>query len=239
MRRSFKMSKSRGNVVNPDSIVNDYGADTFRLYEMYMGPLEAQKPWNTRDIVGMSRFLNKVWRNFTGESEEDANPTKVIVANATIPEALDRQMHRAMKKVAEDIEGLRFNTAIAELINLNNSMVGLSPLPRELAENFVLMLSPFAPHLAEELWSALGHNKSLARRPWPTFDPVKLVESTMELPVQVNGKVRDKITVSADASEAEVLAAAETAEKVRPWLEGKSIKKKLYVQKKLVNLVVG
>ncbi|HWE04125.1 MAG TPA: class I tRNA ligase family protein, partial [Tepidisphaeraceae bacterium] len=148
--RSFKMSKSRGNVVNPDAIVKDYGADTFRLYEMYMGPLEAQKPWNTRDIIGMYRFLNRVWRNFTGESEDDVNPTKVIVADGPIPEALDRQMHRAIKKVADDIESLRFNTAIAELINLNNAMVGLGPIRRELAENFALMLAPFAPHMAEE-----------------------------------------------------------------------------------------
>ncbi len=237
--RSFKMSKSRGNVVNPDSIVADYGADTFRLYEMYMGPLEAQKPWNTRDIVGMSRFLNKVWRNFVGDSEEDMNPAKVPVSDSSIPDSLDRQMNRTIKKVAEDIETLRFNTAIAELINLNNAMIGLSPLPRELAENFVLMLAPFAPHLAEELWAALGHNKSLARRPWPSFDPAKLIESNMELPVQVNGKLRDRIMVSADADEASILAAAEASDKVRPWTDGKTIKKRLYVPKKLVNLVVG
>ncbi|MDB5300847.1 MAG: leucyl-tRNA synthetase, partial [Phycisphaerales bacterium] len=237
--RSFKMSKSRGNVVSPDAIVQDYGADTFRLYEMYMGPLEAQKPWNTRDIVGMSRFLNKVWRNFTGDPEDDASPPKVIVAHAANPGDLDRQMHRTIKKVGEDIEGLRFNTAIAELINLNNSITGLSPLPRELAENFVLMLAPFAPHLAEELWSGLGHSKSLARRPWPTYDPAKLEESTLELPVQVNGKVRDKILVPATADEESILTAAEGADKVRPWLEGKVIKKRLYVPKKLVNLVVG
>ena len=237
--RSFKMSKSRGNVVNPDKIVADYGADTFRLYEMYMGPLEAQKPWNTRDIVGMSRFLGKVWRNFTGETEEDPTPTRVNVTDGPIPEALDRQMHRTVKKVGEDIESLRFNTAIAELINLNNAMTGLSPLPRELAETFALLLAPFAPHLAEELWEALGHNKSLARRPWPSYDPAKLVESVLELPVQVNGKLRDKIAVPADASEAEILATAERAEKVIPWVEGKTVKKRLYVPKKLVNLVVG
>ncbi|MDB5332341.1 MAG: leuS [Phycisphaerales bacterium] len=237
--RSFKMSKSRGNVVSPDDIVKDYGADTFRLYEMYMGPLEAQKPWNTRDIVGMSRFLNKVWRNFTGDPEDDASPPKVIVADAAIPADLDRQMHRTIKKVGEDIEALRFNTAIAELINLNNSITGTGPLPRELAENFAIMLAPFAPHLAEELWSGLGHTKSLARRPWPTYDPAKLVESTLELPVQVNGKVRDKIMVAADADEESILKSAESAEKVRPWLEGKAIKKRLYVPKKLVNLVVG
>jgi leucyl-tRNA synthetase len=238
--RSFKMSKSRGNVVNPDKIIDDYGADTFRLYEMYMGPLEAQKPWNTRDIVGMSRFLNSVWRNLVGD-EEDKDPAKrnVKIEQLPVPEAIDRQMHRTIKKVGEDIEALRFNTAIAELIKLNNEVVGMSPIPRELAENFVLMLSPFAPHIAEEIWSRLGHTKSLARRPWPVYEPAKLTESTMELAVQVNGKVRDKITVPADADESTILKTAESAEKVQPWINGKAVKKRLYVPKKLVNLVVG
>ncbi|MGH7213323.1 MAG: leucine--tRNA ligase [Tepidisphaeraceae bacterium] len=234
---SFKMSKSRGNVVNPDDIVRDYGADTFRLYEMYMGPLEAQKPWNTRDIVGMSRFLNAVWRNFVGD--EESNKVAKIVANGPIPEAIDRQMHRAIKKVGDDIASLRFNTAIAELIKLNNEVGKLAEVPRELAENFSLMLAPLAPHIAEELWVRLGHTKSLARRPWPTYDEAKLEESTMELPVQVNGKVRDKITVPADADEATILQTAEAAEKVKPWVDGKTVRKRLYVPRKLVNLVVG
>jgi leucyl-tRNA synthetase len=235
--RSFKMSKSRGNVVNPDHIVADYGADTFRLYEMYMGPLEAQKPWNTRDIVGMSRFLNGVWRNLVGD--EESGKTVTITDNGPIPEAVDRQMHRAIKKVAEDIQGLRFNTGIAELIKLNNEITGMPSVPRELAENLTLMLAPFAPHIAEELWERLGHTKSLARRPWPTFDEAKLVESEMELPVQVNGKVRDKIKVPADADESTILQAAEASEKVKPWIDGKTIKMRKYVPKKLVNLVVG
>jgi len=233
--RSFKMSKSRGNVVNPDQIVAEYGADTFRLYEMYLGPLEAQKPWNTRDIVGMSRFLNSVWRNLIGEAETSGTRA----ADGPIPDTLDRQMHRTIKKVADDIAALRFNTAIAELIKLNNSMTGLPKIPRELAENFVLMLAPFAPHIAEELWERLGHHRSLSQRPWPTVDETKLVESTMELPVQVNGKLRDKITVPQEADEQLVLAAALAAEKVIPWLAGKKIVKKIYVPKKLVNFVVG
>jgi len=255
--RSFKMSKSRGNVVNPDDIVRDYGADTFRLYEMYMGPLEAQKPWNTRDIVGMSRFLNSVWRNLVGDEESSEfrmqNSGKATVGvpasagmssvakieNAPVPDAIDRQMHRTIKKVADDIKGLRFNTAIAELIKLNNETSHLGVVPRELAENLVLMLAPFAPHIAEELWSKLGHTKSLARRPWPSFDPAKLQESTIELPVQVNGKLRGHINVPSDADESTVLQTAEAAEKVKPWVAGKTIRKKLYVPKKLVNLVVG
>ncbi|HEY2585795.1 MAG TPA: leucine--tRNA ligase [Tepidisphaeraceae bacterium] len=236
--RSFKMSKSRGNVVNPDTIVQDYGADTFRLYEMYMGPLEAQKPWNTRDIVGMSRFLNSVWRNIIGGDEEAPVPGTRAV-DAPIPDALDRQMHRTIKKVAEDITGMRFNTAIAELIKLNNEMGKLPAIPRPLAEDFTLMLAPFAPHIAEEIWQRLGHDRSLARHPFPAYDEAKLTKSTMELPVQVNGKLRDKITVAADADEASILRTATSAPGIQQWVNGKSIKKQIYVPKKLVNLVVG
>jgi leucyl-tRNA synthetase len=234
--RSFKMSKSRGNVVNPDQIVGDYGADCFRLYEMYMGPLEAQKPWNTRDIVGMSRFLNAAWRNLVGDDEPAGSAVRIV--DSAIPDGLDRQMHRTIRKVGEDIAALRFNTAIAELIKLNNDMGKLPAVPRELAENFTLLLAPFAPHIAEELWQRLGHHKSLARRPWPTFDESKLAESTMELPVQVNGKLRDKISVPADADEPTILAAAAKSEKVQPWLAGKTLRKQLYVPGKLVNFVV-
>jgi len=233
--RAFKMSKSRGNVLNPDDIVRDYGADTFRLYEMYMGPLEAQKPWSTRDIVGQTRFLNSIWRNLVGD-EESQKVAKIV--DTPIPDSIDRQMHKAIKKVAEDIEALRLNTAIAELIKLNNEVTGLSEVPRQLAENLILMLAPFAPHIAEEIWQRLGHTQSLARHPWPKLDPAKLVEDTMELPVQVNGKLRGKITVRADATEETILAAAEIDREVKPWIEGKPIKKKLYIPKKLVNFVV-
>jgi leucyl-tRNA synthetase len=232
--RSFKMSKSRGNVANPDDLVRDYGADALRLYVMYLGPLEAQKPWNTRDIVGMTRFLNSVARNLGVDTGGVTSVTP-----SPIPEALDRQMHRTIKKVAEDIEAMRFNTAIAELIKLNNEVTGLTEIPRELAENFALMLSPFAPHLAEEIWEKLGHHKSLSHRPWPTFDPAKLTESMMELPVQVNGKVRDRITVPADASQDDILALAEKAPALQTWIAGKTIKKRLYVEKRLINFVVA
>jgi leucyl-tRNA synthetase len=234
--RSFKMSKARGNVVNPDDIVKDHGADTFRLYEMYMGPLEAQKPWNTRDIIGMFRFLNAAWRNLVGDEEAGK---AAVIDDSPIPEALDRQMHRAIKKVGEDIAGLRFNTAIAELIKLNNEITGRASVPRVLAENFVLMLAPFAPHLAEEVWQRLGHEKSLARHPWPSYDESRLVETTMELPVQVNGKLRGKASVPADASKEAILRAAREVEAVRPWMEGKAVKKEIYVPGKLVNFVVG
>jgi leucyl-tRNA synthetase len=234
--RSFKMSKSRGNVINPDAIVENHGADAFRLYEMYMGPLEAQKPWNTRDIVGMSRFLASVWRNLVGDDER--NKVAQIV-ESEIPDALDRQMHRTIKKIGEDITHLRFNTALAELIKLNNEITQLATIPRKLAETLTLLLAPFAPHLAEEIWERLGKPPSIAHANWPAFDESKLVESTMEIPVQVNGKLRGKITVSADASEADVLSAARREPNIATWLDGKTIRKELYVPKKLVNFVIA
>jgi leucyl-tRNA synthetase len=238
--RSFKMSKSRGNVVNPNGIVDDYGADAFRLYEMYMGPLEMQKPWNTRDIIGMSRFLNAVWRNLVGgdddESIQDSGTKRV--ADVPVPDAVERQLHRAIKKVAEDIEALRFNTAIAALIEVNNKLTHLPSVPQWFAEQFTLILAPFAPHVAEEIWSRLGHKESLARHAWPAYDPAKLVESTLELPVQVNGKLRGKITVPADADEGTILTAAKADPGVKSWVDGKTLVKQLYVPKKLVNFVV-
>jgi leucyl-tRNA synthetase len=167
------------------------------------------------------------------------DPHKTRVADEKVPDALDRMMHRTIKKVGDDIAGLRFNVAIAELIKLNNELNQLPHVPRELAENLTLMLAPFAPHVAEEIWSRLGHTKSLARRPWPQYDEAKLTESTMELPVQVNGKLRDKISVPADADETTILATAAQAAGAQQWLAGKAIKKKLYVPKKLVNFVVG
>jgi leucyl-tRNA synthetase len=233
--RSFKMSKSRGNVVNPDQIVGDYGADTLRLYEMYMGPLETQKPWNTRDIIGMSRFLNGVYRHLVGDEELAKTAS---IKDEPIPDALDRQMHRTIKKVGQDIEALRFNTAIAELIKLNNEMVHLTTMPKKLAENFTLMLAPFAPHIAEEIWSRLGNAPSVSRQKWPEYDPQKLADDTMELAVQVNGKLRGTVTVATDSTEDIVLQSARQVPTVQTWLQGKTLVKQLYVAKKLVNFVV-
>lgn len=240
--RSFKMSKSRGNVVNPDEIVEEYGADCLRLYEMYMGPLEAQKPWNTRDIIGMWRFIHAVWRNIVGDTDEaPAGPETAAtrVADAPPSDDLNRQLHRVIKKVGEDIEALRFNTAIAELIKLNNDLGKLPAVPKAVADAFTILFSPFAPHMAEEIWQKLGHTDSVQQAAWPTYDPALLVETSIELPVQVNGKLRDKITVPADADEGTVFAAVEASEKIKPWIEGKSVKKRLYVSKKLVNYVVA
>ena len=233
--RSFKMSKSRGNVVNPDAIVEEYGADAFRLYEMYMGPLEQQKPWSTRDIVGMSRFLSRVYRTFVGDPEAGG---PVPLQGDELPEALDRRLHRAIKKVGEDIESLRFNTAIAELIELVNEASRAESLTRSFARTYALLLSPFAPHLAEEIWRGpLGMETSVVTADWPSYDEAKLVESSVEMPVQVNGKVRGRVTVHADADEATVLSAAEA--EVASHVEGKTIRKRIVVPGKLVNLVVG
>jgi leucyl-tRNA synthetase len=184
----------------------------------------------------MSRFLSAVYRNLLGDDENPTGPK--VVENMPLPEALERQMHRAIKKVGEDIEALRFNTAIAELIKLNNEMTKLPAVPHPLAENFTLMLAPFAPHLAEEIWQRTGHDGSLARHPWPQYDQAKLAESSIEIPVQVNGKLRDKITVPADSDEETVLKAAEGAERVRQWIDGKTMVKRLYVPGKMVNFVV-
>jgi leucyl-tRNA synthetase len=238
--RSYKMSKARGNVVNPDEIVRDYGADSFRLYEMYLGPLEAQKPWNTRDIVGMSRFLDSVWRNLIGEDREGVSPEtgSTRIADVEISDVLERQLHRAIKKVAEDIEVLRFNTAIAELIKLNNELKGLDKVPQWFAERFVLLLAPFAPHQAEEIWQRLGHDQSLARHAWPDYDAAKLIETNMELPVQVNGKLRGKINVPTDADRESILTAAKADAGVQHWINGKTIVKELYVPMKMVTFVI-
>ncbi|MBC7782367.1 MAG: leucine--tRNA ligase [Burkholderiales bacterium] len=232
--RSFKMSKSRGNVVNPDDIVEEYGADCFRLYEMYMGPLEAQKPWNTRDIIGMWRFLNSVWRNFIGEDE-----ARVTLTGGHANDEIDRMLHRTIKKVSEDIESLRFNTAIAELIKLNNEIAKLTAVPQAVAEVFALLLSPFAPHIAEELWLRMGHTESIQKAHWPHYDAAKLIDTTIELPVQINGRLRDKIQIIADADEQMIFDLVEASAKVKPWLDGKEIRKRVYVPGKMVNYVVG
>jgi leucyl-tRNA synthetase len=268
------MSKSRGNVINPDDILADYGADALRLYEMFMGPLEMTKPWSTKGVEGVYRFLGRVWRLFIDEESETefeqnttAEPNRAaeflekIRINPAIKEiepspAQLKALHACIKKVTEDLDGLRFNTAISALMIFINEAMTWEAKPARVLREFLILLQPFAPHVAEELWSKMSKmpgqptgspaaldrvswTDGLAYAPWPAFDPSLLVEETMEIPVQVNGKLRDVIQVPANASRAELEAAALKAEKAQPFLTGKTVRKIIVVPKKMVNIVVG
>jgi leucyl-tRNA synthetase len=229
-----KMSKSRGNVVNPDEMIDKFGADAVRLYEMFMGPLEAMKPWSTRGVEGITRFLDRVWRLVVGE---DGGLSRAVVeSEPTLDQK--RLLHQTIKKVTEDVEELRFNTAIAQMMVFTNEVTKLNERPRSLLEPLILLLAPFAPHLCEELWERLGHQPSLARQPWPSYDPALIVSERMTIPIQINGKLRSKIEVTADASREQVIALARQDAKVREWLQGKEPRNVIYVEKKLVNFVV-
>jgi leucyl-tRNA synthetase len=236
--RAYKMSKSRGNVVNPDGIIARYGADAFRLYEMYLGPLEQVKPWNTRSVEGMARFLNRAWRLVAGSDGDDGGTAPPLDDEAPTREQ-QRLLHQTIAKVTEDIEGMRFNTAISSLIELTNAAYKWPSMPRAVAEPYVLLLSPLAPHLAEELWQRLGHTASLAYHAWPVADPALLKADVLEIPVQVNGKVRGKISVPAEAPESEVIEIAKADENVGKHLAGQSVKRAIYVRGRIVNFVVG
>ena len=247
-----KMSKSRGNVINPDQIIHDFGADSLRLYEMFMGPLEQLKPWSTHGVEGVHRFLQRVWRLII-----DDRTGELKVADATGDAAIERALHRTIKKVGEDIETFKFNTAISAMMEFVNEATagGNSPPPpgegkgegisssngisRSQAERLVLILAPFAPHVAEELWQKLGHANSLAYEPFPTFDPALLVESTVEIPVQVNGKLRGKIVVPAAADQATIESAAKAEPNVQAQLAGKTVRKIIVLKNKLVNIVAN
>jgi leucyl-tRNA synthetase len=236
--RAHKMSKARGNVVNPDEIVARYGADAFRLYEMFMGPLEQVKPWNTRGVEGTHRFLNRVWRLVAGAEADDGGNAPALADVAPTREQL-RITHQTIAKVTEDIEAMRFNTAISALMELTNAMYKWPHVPRATAEALVLLLSPLAPHLAEELWQRLGNQESLAYHAWPVADPTLLKADVLEIPVQVNGKVRGKISVPAEAAESEVIEIAKADQNVGKHLAGQSVKRAIYVRGRIVNFVVG
>ncbi|PLX31257.1 MAG: leucine--tRNA ligase, partial [Ignavibacteria bacterium] len=234
-----KMSKSFGNVINPDDVIRDYGADTLRLFEMFMGPLEQVKPWNTKGVEGVHRFLNRVWRLFIKDDPEATvaalDPT---VQDVAADEDSLKVLHKTIKKVTEDIEGLRFNTAISQMMIFVNEMNKKDLRPKSVMDQFVLLLSPFAPHLAEELWRILGHESSLAYADWPVFDPAYTVEDEVEIIIQVNGKLRDKMLVAKGTAKDELESAAKGNEKLLPFLEGKTIVKVIAVPDKLVNIVV-
>lgn len=275
-----KMSKARGNVVNPDDMVKEFGADSLRLYEMFMGPLQDTKPWNTKGVEGVYRFLGRVWRLFVDEQSEtefeQAETTTTEPGNQGLLELIKvhaaikdvpptpaqlKSLHGCIKKVTEDLEAMRFNTAISAMMVFVNDAMTWESKPASVLKTFLQLLHPFAPHLAEELWlklstvrspqstasaanissatvdSGLRTPDSLPYAPWPKFDPTLLVEDTLEIPVQVNGKLRDVIKVPATASPAELEAAALANENVKPYLAGKTIKKVIVVPKKLVNIV--
>jgi len=231
---SRKMSKSRGNVVNPDSVVDEYGADSMRLFEMFMGPLEEMKPWSTQGVEGVFRFLNRVWRLFVAE---DGSLNKDIVDGSST-ESFERLYHQTVKKVGEDIESLRFNTAISQLMIFINEAYKLDKKPREFMAPFVLCLAPFAPHLGEELWRRLGNEKTVAYEPWPVYDPEKAREKNVDVVFQVNGKVRSKVQVPVGTSEGDLESMALNNEHVKRHIDGKRIAKKFIVKDRLVNLVV-
>ena len=254
-----KMSKARGNVVNPDSVVAEYGADAFRLYEMFMGPLEMMKPWSTKGVEGVYRFLGRVWRLFIDErSYKDyeqsvtADPAKAetllggLALDASINEAEAtseqlKVLHACIKKVTEDLDGMRYNTAISALMIFVNEASKWETKPQETLRTFLLLLNPFAPHLAEDLAARLGEVPSgtVAYEPWPSFDEALLVEDFIEFPVQVNGKLRGHIDITPETSTKEIEDLALACEKVQQFLSGKEVKKIIVVPNKLVNIAVG
>lgn len=229
-----KMSKSKGNVVNPDEIITSHGADTLRLYEMFMGPLEASVAWSTNGLDGARRFLDRIWRLFVNE-EDGAISAKIQVSN---DQSLEKSYHQTVKKVTEDYEGIRFNTAISQMMVFINDCYKADVIPTAYAEGFVKMLAPIAPHIAEELWQLLGHNSTLSYEQWPTYDEAKLVDDEVEIAVQVAGKVRAKIVVAKDASKEDIEKVALADEKVQEYMAGKSLVKIIVIPGKLVNIVV-
>ena len=220
--RAHKMSKSRGNVVNPDKIVEEYGADSLRLYEMFMGPLEAVKPWSMSGVSGVRNFLDRVWRMIVDDRSETPG------LNA----------HRTIFAVTRDTEKMEFNTAIARMMEFVNFFTKETARPRSALERFVLLLAPYAPHVAEELWQALGHTESLAKTPWPEYEEEFLKDDTVEIPVQILGKLRGKVVVPADSPADALEAAARADSRIAELLAGKQVVKVVVVPGRLVNFVV-
>jgi leucyl-tRNA synthetase len=230
-----KMSKSRGNVINPDDIVNEYGADTLRMYEMFMGPLEATKPWNTNGVEGSYRFLSRVWRLFVTE-EGTLNPA---ISEDGGSDAFKRVWHRSIKKVTDDYENLRFNTAISQMMIFVNEAYKSDSLPRQALADFLQLLSPIAPHIAEELWARLGNSDSITYAAWPAFEEAWTVDQEVEIVVQVNGKIIERLSIAADTAEAEMESLAKSNAKVQEAIAGKTVRKTVVVKGKLVNIVAN
>jgi leucyl-tRNA synthetase len=237
VRREYgKMGKSLKNVVTPDDMYAAYGADTLRLFEMFTGPLEQDRPWDTKAVVGSYRLLQRIWRTVI-----DEQTGAVHVADGAVPDELNRLLHKTIHAVREGYETLRFNTSIARITELNNAVTQAYPhggAPRSVVEPLVLMLAPLAPHVAEELWSRLGHTESLAWVPMPVADPALLVEDTVEVPVQVNGKLRAVLALPAGADAAAMEAAARDDARVQAALDGRTVRRVVAVPGRLLNFVV-
>lgn len=229
-----KMSKSLGNVVNPNTVIDEYGADSLRLYEMFLGPLEASKPWSLQNVEGVYRFLKKVWREFI---DIEGQISKKIGGDTDEP-TFEKVLHETIAKVTEDIDNLRFNTAISQLMICVNQMQKAKKITKPSARIFLQLLAPFAPHICEELWERLGEQGSIVDAPWPQFDPSKCIHTEAKYVVQVNGKVRDEISLPTDASQEKVIEAAKRISKVISYLEKGTLVKTICVPKRLVNFVV-
>ncbi len=236
-----KMSKSRGNVVNPDTVVAEYGADTFRLYEMFMGPLEQMKPWSSKSIEGIYRFLARVYRLYLGNTEDETAAPKLNEKLLQMPadeKAVLKVLHQTIKKVGDDIETLSLNTAISQMMIFVNEAYRVESIGKEAATAFIKVLSPFAPHIAEEIWQSLGNTESIALAPWPEFNPEHLVESSFEAVLQINGKIRGRTELAMGISDADFESAARGVDAVKSALEGKTVRKVIVVKNKMINFVV-
>ncbi len=230
-----KMSKSRGNVVNPDMVIEKYGADSMRLYEMFMGPLEATKPWNMHGVEGVHRFLTRAWRMII---DEDTGEVSSAVQNVDADEETTKILHQTIKKVSDDVEAFAFNTAISQMMIFVNHMSKQKVRAKDAIEKFVLVLSPFSPHIAEELWQKLGHSKPLAYHDWPGYDQELVKEKEVELAVQIKGKIKDRIVVAADATEEQIKQKALASEKVIAAMAGAEPKKIIVIKSRLVNIII-
>ncbi|MCL2762826.1 MAG: class I tRNA ligase family protein [Treponema sp.] len=246
-----KMSKSRGNVINPDDIIKSYGADAMRVYEMFMGPLEVSKPWITSGLVGVSRFLERIWgigtRDCCSQSERDdkqlgfqttlPSPQSPVPSPQT-PQSLEKLLHKTIKKVTDDTASINFNTAISAMMIYSNELGKLAVIPPALWEPLVIMLSVYAPHLGEELWEKLGHTTSVSACAWPSYDEALTHDDTVTVMIQINGKIRDKFTAAAGTATADLEKTALALPGVQKWLEGQTVAKVITVPDKLVNIVL-
>jgi leucyl-tRNA synthetase len=229
-----KMSKSKGNVVNPDEMVEQYGADVLRTYIMFMGPFDQAVEWDTNGLVGVRRFLEKVWNMQDRIQDEGMGDEEWGKGNSEII----KSVHKTIKKVGEDIEGMHFNTAVAAMMELSNDMNKLKELPKDLYENLIKILSPFAPHMCEEIWQSLGHDNMISLSEWPEYDPELCKDETIVLDIQINGKIRYEIEINVDDSEEIIKEQVLNRDKVQHYIKDKELKKFIVVKGKIISIVV-